>query len=383
MSKLYNYYLEKMLPSASMKMGLTERGEEMSNLAVGVPDIPCPPEVSSILYQAIEKKHYGYVPSKGSAKALINLKTLLFDNESLIQPNRNLMVVNGAKYGIYLSLKTLCNAGDQVILMEPYWLSYPEIVHSLGLSFIPWVPKIDNYGQLTFDISDLYDIIKSKSVKVLVLNNPNNPSGKLFTKDWILELNYLLKKNNAFLIIDEVYRDIIFDRSKINYFEVYDENIIRVGSLSKSMSIPGLRAGYICSNQEFISKADLFNQHIQTCVNSLVNFLFENLSVDVLTSFADECSVIYKNRYEEIENILKGSKLRLLKSEAAFYSLIDFSNYFTTGNEVCDFLARNLNIIAVPGLPYGQNFNSYIRICLTLNVKILREKFKFILNSLK
>jgi aspartate/methionine/tyrosine aminotransferase len=366
-----------------MKMGLTERGEEMSNLAVGVPDIPCPPEVSSILYQAIEKKHYGYVPSKGSAKALINLKTLLFDNESLIQPNRNLMVVNGAKYGIYLSLKTLCNAGDQVILMEPYWLSYPEIVHSLGLSFIPWVPKIDNYGQLTFDISDLYDIIKSKSVKVLVLNNPNNPSGKLFTKDWILELNYLLKKNNAFLIIDEVYRDIIFDRSKINYFEVYDENIIRVGSLSKSMSIPGLRAGYICSNQEFISKADLFNQHIQTCVNSLVNFLFENLSVDVLTSFADECSVIYKNRYEEIENILKGSKLRLLKSEAAFYSLIDFSNYFTTGNEVCDFLARNLNIIAVPGLPYGQNFNSYIRICLTLNVKILREKFKFILNSLK
>ncbi len=365
-----------------MKVGLTESKIPVTNLAIGVPDLKCPDEVVAVIQQAAAEFQFSYVPSKGSRKALLNLKNLLFKNESNILPEKNLLLVNGAKYGIYLSLKTICNDGDSVLAMQPYWLSYPEIIYSLGLKYHSCNPTIAASGTLDFDLSEIEKTVREKNITAFVLNNPNNPSGKVFELDWIVKLNSILKKYNCWLLIDEVYRELVFNRNKPNNFSIEDENIIRIGSLSKSLSIPGLRLGYIAASGIMIAQADLFNQHIETCVNSLSCYLMENLPEETFHTFTQNSSAIYRSRFEAVQKILAGSKLKMLLSEASFYVLVDFGSYFKSGGEACDFLSRELNIHAVPGLPYGNQFEQYIRICLTLPENMLVEKFQLILNKL-
>lgn len=371
-----------MQPSASMKAGLTGNDKPVTNLAIGVPDIQTPPEIIDILKAGADAWKLGYGPSKGTAKALHNLKKLAFAGEESIDPDANLQLVSGAKYGIYLSLKTICNVGDTVLLMQPYWLSYPEIVTSLGLNFQSWNPVVDNAGNLDFSLIELEQLIKQYKATALMLNNPNNPSGKIFSKEWQMELNAILQKYDCWLLIDEVYRELVYDQAAVPEFTISGPNIVRVGSLSKSLSIPGLRLGYICGPKEMIDNADLFNQHIQTCINSLSSYLIENLDAGLFHSFVNKCAAIYKERFEVIERTFKGTKLKLLHSDASFYSLVDFGSYFPSGVQACDFLSSGLGIITVPGLPYGSNFDTYIRICLTLPSDVLSEKLLLILKNL-
>jgi aspartate/methionine/tyrosine aminotransferase len=179
-----------------------------------------------------------------------------------------------------------------------------------------------------------------------------------------------------------VYRELVYDTAASREFAITDDNIVRIGSLSKSLSIPGLRLGYICGSKTMIDNADLFNQHIQTCINSLSCYLIENLNADLFHSFARKCAGIYKERFDVISQSFRSTELRLLHSDASFYSLVDFGKYFRNGQEACDFLSSKLNINAVPGRPYGDNFESYIRICLTLPAEALSKIFEQIVNNL-
>ncbi|MBX2905394.1 MAG: pyridoxal phosphate-dependent aminotransferase [Taibaiella sp.] len=376
---MYNQVLNDMKPSASMKAGLSEQQKVMTNLAVGIPDLVAPREISDLVIQAAEAQRYNYVPSRGTKKALQNLKHLLFETEDALVPDRNLLLVSGAKYGIYLTLKTVCNAGDTVVLMQPYWLSYPEIVRSLGLNFVSWHPRVDAGGHLHFDFADFEALVKQHNVRALILNNPNNPSGKVFSKEFATQLAAMLERAGGWLLIDEVYRDLVFDSGSEKEFEVTGNNIVRVGSLSKSLSIPGLRLGYIAGPDKMIEYADIFNQHIQTCINSLSCYVMENLERDVFRSFAATCSHTYGARFALIASAFKGSDLTVLHSDATFYSLVNFGKHFADGQAACDFLAEKLDIIAVPGLPYGSDFKDYVRICLTLPTPTLAKVFDNIL----
>jgi len=379
---VFNKNLARIKPSASMKTGLAEGGPVATNLAIGVPDIMPPAAIADLIKAGAQEYKLSYVPSKGTKKALNNLKQLVFENETGIDPDKHLQLVSGAKYGIYLTLKTLCSEGDNVLLMQPYWLSYPEIVHALGLNFHTWDPVVDADGRIEFDIDELERLVREHNIKVLVLNNPNNPAGKVFGATWQYKLNEILQKYGAWMLIDEVYRELVFDPAVAGDFIVSADNVVRVGSLSKSLSIPGLRLGYIYGPENFTRNADLFNQHIQTCINSLSCYVIENLDGALFHNFARQCATVYQQRFDIISAAFAGSGLGLLHSDASFYSLVDMGKYFESGEKACEYLSEKLHINAVPGAPYGKDFASYIRICLTLPNDQLKEKLEFIANNL-
>lgn len=379
---MFNRNVLEMKPSASMKAGLVEQDRVMTNLAVGIPDVVAPPEIAALIREGADLSRFNYVPSKGTKKALTNLKNILFSEEENVDAASNLLLVSGAKYAIYLSLKTMCNAGDTVILMQPYWLSYPEIVHALGLKYVCWNPTVDEAGELHFDVAELAALVKQHNATALILNNPNNPAGKVFRQAQVLQINEILQAHDAWLLIDEVYRDLVFDSRLAGEFAITADNIVRVGSLSKSLSIPGLRLGYICAPEQMISYADLYNQHIQTCLNSLSCHVMEHLDKQVFQSFAEKCSSVYKERYALMSQAFSGTPLRLLRSESTFYSLVDFGHYFKNGQEACNFLASDMDVIAVAGVAYGEKFQSHIRICLTLQSETLSRVFDDIHNRL-
>jgi aminotransferase len=362
-----------------MKIGLQEIKPDVANLAIGIPDISCPKEVKDILINAVEKSSYSYVPSKGTLQALSNMAGLIFPRTNFNYASE-LMLVNGAKFGIYLSLKTLTNAGDSVCLMEPYWLSYPDIAYSLGLNITSWKPNV-NKGVLSFDLDELKRLLKFNSIKVLILNNPNNPAGHIFSKKWQEDLNRILIEHNVALLIDEVYKNLVFKENRLADFEMDGGNVVKVGSLSKSLSIPGLRIGYIKGSAEFITNADKFNQHISTCINALSMQLAEKITLETFSTFTSVCRKHYSNRFSIVARILEASHLPMLHSEASFYTLIDFSRFFKSGEDACSFLLDKVGILATPGLPYGDSFSGYVRICLTKPETLLEEKFNLLLKN--
>jgi len=372
----YSSHFQKIKPSASMQAGLLEDAHLYSNLAIGVSDLAPPAQIESLVREFGRQNYLPYVASKGSRKARTNLSNIIFRNEE-IDPE-GIMLVNGAKWGLHLALMGILNPGDHVVLMEPYWLSYPEMISLQYGQSVFWKPEISLDGTIQFSFDALLEIMEKQRPKVLILNNPNNPSGMLFPRVFVDKVAEILQQFDAWLIIDEVYKDLLFSRADEKEFYSSGENIIRIGSFSKSIACPGLRLGYIQAKPDFIAFLDKMNQHIQTCITGLSHFIIENLDKKVYLDYILYSSEIFHSRYSVMEACLKGSKFKHLKGMASFYALIDFSSFANGGEATCKKLFADSKILATPGGAYGQSFSDYVRICLTVD----EEKLKNILNTL-
>jgi len=361
-------------PSASMQAGLLEDAYLFSNLAIGVSDIPPPIGVNSLIQSYSKQNFYPYVASKGSKVARENLSRIIFRNKE-VDPDE-ILLVNGAKWGLNLALMGILDPGDSVVLMEPYWLSYPEMVSLHYCKSVFWKPQVTENGELIFSIDELNIIIEKFKPKVLILNNPNNPSGMLFKKDFVDKISSILIQNDCWIIIDEVYKDLLFSKKDESEFYSFGDNIIKIGSFSKSIACPGLRLGYIHANPNFIAHIDKMNQHMQTCITGLSHFIIENLDLDEYLTYIYTSSKIFHRRYSVLENSLKNTQFSHLKSSASFYALVNFQSMSKTGEESCKILFNNYKILATPGGAYGNSFSSYVRICLTIEENKLLEIFE-------
>jgi aspartate/methionine/tyrosine aminotransferase len=351
----FNKQLKKIIPSASMKNGLSNKSSQY-NLAIGSPDITPPQQLLNI-----ERKPVSYFKTKGSIKALEVLHEVVFNKSLSIDPEKNISLCNGAKFGIYLSLKTITNPGDHVMLLQPYWLSYPDICTSLHLQ---WSSEVLNIKERTYSIENLQkSLLKNKS-KVLIINNPNNPGGFVLHKEFLSEITRFCQEHHIWVLLDEVYKDLNFNGNRLH--ETLDQpNLIKVGSLSKSLAVPGLRIGYVAGDDKFISAFNLFNQHISTCINSISNEVVENINPLLFDDFTQKCQKIYEERYHKASQILLNKGYSVLESQASFYILVKVTPKYTDVETCINYLAKE-GIIVTPGVNYGVQFSDYIRICLTL-----------------
>jgi aspartate aminotransferase len=357
----FNNTLKDITPSASMSKGLSEV-PVFANLAVGSPDIPPPSEIMNIANGFVQSPNFGYTATNGSVKALNNLHRIVFHENPNINPQTEISLCSGAKYGIYITLKTITNPQDHVMFLQPYWLSYPDICVSLNLK---WTGFEYDFNLNSYDFEKLKQELLNQNTKILLLNNPNNPIGQLFTKEQLQDLISFCVKQEIWLVLDEVYKDLIFDLKEPLHEWIHSNTVIRVGSLSKSMSLPGMRLAYVQGTSEFIQNFNLFNQHISTCVNSFALFLLENLNKETYDSFTSFCSQVYKERFEIAESILTSKGFEVLKSEASFYIMVKVASVY--GN-IHDFISalESKGIIVTQGANYGNQFEDFIRVCLTV-----------------
>lgn len=357
----FNNSLKHITPSASMSKGLSEI-PVFANLAVGSPDIPPPNEIMNIAKVFVQSPNFGYTATKGSVKALNNLHRIVFHENPNINPQTEISLCSGAKYGIYLTLKTITNPQDHVMFLQPYWLSYPDICISLNLN---WTGFEYDFNSKSYDFEKLKQELLNQNTKVLLLNNPNNPIGQLFTKKQLQDLILFCEKQEIWLVLDEVYKDLVFVLQEPLHEWIHSNTVIRVGSLSKSMSLPGMRLAYVQGSAEFIQNFNLFNQHISTCVNSFALFLLENLNKETYNRFTSFCSQVYKERFEIAESILKSKGFKVLKSEASFYMMVKVTTNYANTQE-CISILESKGIIVTQGINYGNQFEDYIRVCLTV-----------------
>ena len=176
-----------------------------------------------------------------------------------INPESEILITAGSKIAIYMSLMTILNPGDEVIILEPAWVSYIE-----QIKLCHGVPVSLPYDESIFSIEKYI----SNRTKLIIINNPNNPSGKIYSFE---ELNFLLtlsQKYNIFILSDEAYSEFTLNKEEfisLGNLDKKKEKLLVVNSISKNYGISGWRLGYVITSSELISQILKLNQHLITC----------------------------------------------------------------------------------------------------------------------
>lgn len=303
----------------------------------------------------LEKCHH-YTDSKGSYKLRDKISKYYQKNyNTIIDPKKEILISAGSKPIIYMTLLSILNKNDEVLVIEPAWLSYVEQIKLAGgkAKFVKYDKKI----------SDIKSLI-SKKTKVIILNNPNNPAGKQYTVKELKQLIMIAKKKKIWLIVDEAYSDFVEKKftTAFNLVKNY-HNLIVINSLSKNFGISGWRIGYAISNENFINTLLKLNQHLITCAPSiLMNYLeiyFDNL----IKITKPQIKKLIKKR-SKIKNVLNYYNLKFLGGNSTFYFFVNLDHYKGNIVQLCIYLLFKHNIAVVPGEAYGKSTKKFIRLSI-------------------
>lgn len=298
---------------------------------------------------------YHYCSSLGQPKLREKIAKLYTERyASPVDPANEVLISAGSKPIIFMLLKAVVNQGEEVIYQEPAWLSYKEQIKLAG-----GVPVAIDYD---LDIDQWERFINEKT-KVIILNNPNNPSGRLFTREEMARLVDLAKKHDLFILSDEAYSDFLVAGDEFISFANIDptkENVMVVNSLSKNMGMSGWRVGYAIAHKDVIKQLLKLNQHLLTCAPTVLqNYMAEHFN-DILAATLPQAMEMAIKR-AEVQKILDKKGIKSLSGVGTFYFFLDVSSFVGTTDELVYDLLINHNIATVPGGAYGESTKDFIR----------------------
>ena len=349
---------------------MQESGEDVINLTAG--QLPFKPDfefINSIKQEANFLKSFQYSPVPGFPKLRKKIQDWTAKERNLSLDNFDTVVSNGAKHVISNVLCSLINPGDEVIIIAPYWVSYPAMIDLYG--GVTKVVESDFYDHFCPDIERVKAAINDKT-KAIIVNSPNNPVGIVYKPEWMKEFADLLAEYpDVCVISDEIYRELNYYDPTPSYFYQYNEELLErtiiISGVSKVMAATGLRIGWAVGPKEFIKKVGTLQGQTTSGANSLtqlalIQYDFNNLK-DYLTPI--------KNHLRKNANILR-DKLRendlahkWYQVDGAFYYLLDFKNlpileYFSGDKdekdysaEICQKILSDCGVALVPGAGFG------------------------------
>ena len=377
--------IRKLVPYAD---DAKKRGIEILHLNIGQPDIKSPVEsLNAVKETDLDLLKYEY--SQGSLEFRNNVCNYYKKHSIYVSPD-DIITTVGASEALSFTMNSICDPGDEVIIPEPFYANYNGFALASDVNVIPITSKIEDNFALP-SIHEFEKKINSKT-KAILLCNPCNPTGYVYSQEEIINIANLAKKNDLFIVVDEVYREFIYTDTKhfsILEDEKFSENAILIDSTSKRYSLCGARVGFIVSkNSEFI----------ETCLK----FALTRLSPPTLALIAANHAL--NSREDYIENVIKEyykrreviinelsqiDNIKFSNPMGAFYSIIklpienaeDFAKFLLT-----DFSYKNQSVMLSPasGFYSSENYGKdELRIAFVLNSEKLKNAIKIIELSLK
>lgn len=352
-------------------LGLTDEGKVIYNLSGGqLPIKPLPEFVEKIHHQLNFLKSYQYSPVAGFSNLRKKLTRHMTEVRHLpsdiFENDFDCIISNGSKHSIYNALGALIDPGDEVILLAPYWVSYPEMIKFWGGTsnvvrsnvFDAFVPAIEDMRKAM-----------SPRTKAIILNSPNNPAGVHYSEAWMREFAVFLKENPDLLVIsDEVYSDITYFDPKPSYFYQFDhtllERTIIVHAISKTLASTGLRLGYSIAPSAIISAMGKIQGQTTSGPNSLIQRALMDFDLKFLDTFLEPVKFHVRQNAATLREKFRKANLGhcWYQSTSAFYFMIDFSrtpmfSRFEADKDhsytIADELLQNEGITVVPGTDFG------------------------------
>ena len=332
---------------------LINEGEDVVNFAAGEPDFDTPEFIKENAKKAIDSGFTKYTPSTGTPELKAAIVTKLNKENKLNVLAENIIVTAGAKYAIFSALFTLIDAGDEVIIPSPYWVSYPEIVKLTGGKSIFLKTNRDNNFKI--DPQDLKNIITEKT-KLLVLNYPCNPTGSTYTRQELEKIAEVVKEKNIFVLSDEIYETLLYDgREHISFGSLAGVNnlTITINGFSKAYSMTGWRIGYLVASKEIIDATSKIIDHTTSCTSSI-----SQKGAQVALGLGDWCKKI-RSEFENRRNLLwEGlsicDKIVPIKPEGTFYMFCDISKTGLSSFDFANKLLESQKVSCIPASAFGK-----------------------------
>lgn len=351
--------------------------DDLIRLEIGDTDFEPPKELlkSLVRQYCCGKTHYSRF--KGEEE-LIGAICECLKEEGYKVEKENLVITSGGSMGLFITMKTLINEDDEILILEPAWPHFKEICKMAGGKAI----CVQLNPQDNFSINkNIIEKHITKKTKAILINQPNNPTGRIYESKEIEIILDIIKAYNLFLICDEEYQVFQYNR-EIKQIADKDEKIITIRSFSKTLAVPGLRLGYIIANEKIIDNITKVSIYTNMYSSSLIQ-----CSVAEILSITDSFVFGMKKEYEErmellCEELEKIPNVNIRKPDGGMYVWADFSMYSSNDEEIAKFLMKNAKVVMVPGSYFGETGKGYLRISLCANKSMLLKAAKNIYNAL-
>lgn len=311
--------IRKLVPFAE---AAKKNGTKVYHLNIGQPDIKTPQvALDAVKNNTIEV--LSYARSEGSEEYRTKLANYYAKNDIHVTAN-NIIATTGGSEALLFSIGSITDPGDEIIIPEPFYANYNGFSTASGVKVVPVISKIENNFALPA-IEDFEKLITPKT-KAILICNPGNPTGYLYSKEEIEKLKQIVLKHDLFLIADEVYREFTYDGEKHNSvmaFEGLEQNAIMIDSVSKRYSMCGARIGCIVSkNEEFINTALKFAQaRLSPPTYALIA---SEAALDTPQSYFDEVIEEYEDRRNTlITELQKIDGVKVANPKGAFYCVVE------------------------------------------------------------
>lgn len=345
---------------------------DILNLTAGEPDFDTPKAISEEAIHQILAGYTHYVDARGlrELRELVAEKLKVENNAP--RTADEILITPGGKYGIYLAIQALINPGEEAIWLTPGWVSYPAIITLCG-----GTPVAVNLGY-NQDYAIKREDLEAKTTdktRLLILNYPNNPTGKILSDNDIEELSAYLRAHPDILVLsDEVYEKIVYDgrvsRSLASIPEFFDRVMIANG-FSKCSAMTGWRLGYLAAAPKILNAAYKIFMHSMSCTNAFVQkAAIEAFKVPEETEMMRQ-SYEKRGRYL-YEEMLTIPHVEFKMPEGAFYAWIKFDTKLNA-QEMCNKLLDDAAIASLPGDAYGEENGCLIRMCFAVSEEVLKE----------
>jgi len=341
---------------------LERQGKKIIHLEVGEPDFQPPITVKKSLSEVYDKGFGKYGPAKGLPEFRTKLAEFANKNFDGNVNSENVMVTPGARFGVFLAITTLLNSGDEIIVIEPAWPAYRQCAINAGIKVRSVKTTLENKWEPNVD--EILSCINNNT-KMIVLNYPNNPTGKILPRKLQDQIIEIAKKYELYILSDEIYSN--YSNAEWNSILSYDyEKSIVTQSFSKSHSMTGYRIGYLISNQKIIDRLTKLQALCLTNVSEPIQYT----AMKSLDDNVKNNGKIVKERLTKLEEICKEMELEFVKPDGSMYIFARTKNSINT-SELSEELL-NYGVAIAPGIGFG-DYNEFFRISACSDIKTLIE----------
>ena len=352
---------------------LKAKGEPLINLGGGEPESRTPFEAITSFTGLLNSGEIRYTPVDGTIEmkqAIIRYTEEYYDRK--VAPE-NVIASSGAKQSIMVALQAILDPQDEVIFPAPYWVSYPEMVKLCGAIPVPVHPEDGTFYPRMQDIEMNF----TSYTKAIILNSPNNPSGAIYSDEFIADIVRFCEKEGLYLVMDDIYHRLYFDRKKpancYKYATNLDENskLVVVNSVSKQYAMTGFRIGWAVANKKLIEVMSNIQGH-QTAGPAV---LLQKAAIGAITgvqSGVESLRLTLENNRNVMMDRLNGfDGVRPIKPDGTFYVLVDFRTYDKNSTRLSKFLLDKVRVLTMPGIEFG--LEGYLRLSTCGSIKDIIE----------
>jgi aspartate aminotransferase len=349
------------------------RGEAVIHLGGGEPKSKVPMDAIIASSTKLNALEINYTPPDGTPemkKAIIRYTEENYDKSAAPE---NIIVSNGAKQSVSVLLQAILNPQDEVICLAPYWVSYPDMVKIAYGVPVAVKPEDGSFHPRMQDI----ELAVSPHTKAIIVNSPGNPSGVMFSKEFIAEIVAFCEKKGIYLIMDDIYHKLVFDGLKaISCYaftkkNLNDSKIVVINGVSKLYAMTGYRIGWTIANPQVVQAMTRIQEQTTSCPSALLQAGAVGAINGMQSSVEALRLKLENNRNVMMTELSTFTGVKVIKPNGTFYCFPDFSAYMKDSEKLSNFLLEKVKVVTVLGREFGME--GHLRLSFCGSIKEIKE----------